>query len=322
NDLLIADNRFFRNGRGSVFDHNIYLDESGGATTGGRILRNELYRSSARDTGICGGTSLVVHGEHTDLLIEDNLIYEDIGAANQGCWGIGVNAGYAETEGFVRVIIRGNTIRNVGNTAIGISSCVDCIVENNVIEHQQAFDMFGIFAPTGGAGGNDLPMDHLTVRNNSIYTSNGDSIGIYVGGQGTGHVIVSNAIQANISGGSWACLSMPLPGGAYAAINNNVCGYAPASGREWEEGSGNIAAWRAASGFDLASKAMAPGFASPGAPGHNLSAASATSAMVDAGHASLSAQRDVYGILRSPPPDAGAHEFGFSDTIFVNGFEQ
>lgn len=322
NDMLLADNRFLRNVRGTVFDHNVYLDESSGATTGARVVRNELYRSAARDSGSCEGISLVVHGEHTDLLVGDNLIYEDIGAATQGCWGIGINAGYAETEGFVRAIVRGNTIRNMGNTGIGISSCVDCIVENKGIEHQQPFDMFGIFAPTGGAGANDLQMTRLTVRNNSIYTSNGDRIGIYVGGEGTGHVIVSNAIQADISSGSWACLSMPLPTNACAAIDNNIRGYAPASGREWEQGSGSIAAWRTASGFDLASQAVTPGFASPGAPGHNLSAHTAASALVDAGHPTRSAPRDLYGVLRSAPPDAGAHEFGVESTLFANGFEQ
>lgn len=69
-------------------------------------------------------------------------------------------------------------------------------------------------------------------------------------------------------------------------------------------------------------QAVTPGFASPVAPGHNLSARTAASAMVDAGHPTPSAPRDLYGVLRSAPPDAGEHEFGVEATLFANGFEQ
>ncbi|MBL0163017.1 MAG: right-handed parallel beta-helix repeat-containing protein [Xanthomonadales bacterium] len=323
NDLLIADNLFSGNGGANNRDHNIYISESGGQTNHIRILRNELYRSSMGNGSTCLGTSLVVHGYTSDLLIEGNLVHEDIGGAGQGCWGISLTAGGTdEAEGFPRAIVRGNTIRNVGNTAIALSSCVDCIIENNIIEHEQPFEVTGISAPALGHDGNDLMMTHLTVRNNSIYTTaNQDSLGIKVGGEGTQHVIVSNAIQATNTSGLFACLSLNLPTSAYAAVNNNVCGYVAGGGREWEEGSGSLSAWRTASGFDLASLAVAPGFASPGAPTHDLRAASIGAAMVDAGHLTLSAPREFFGNLRGASPDAGAHEFGSNDVIFANGFE-
>ncbi|MDZ4812115.1 MAG: right-handed parallel beta-helix repeat-containing protein [Pseudomonadota bacterium] len=321
-DLLIADNRFLRNGSGTVFEHNVYLAESGGATTGVRVVRNELYRSAASTSGNCEGVPLVVHGEYTDLLVEDNLIYEDIGGVAQGCWGISLTAGgNSGPEGFVRAIVRGNTIRNVGNVGIALSSCVDCIVENNRIEHQQAFGVFGVFAPALARANNDLAMTRMTVRNNSIYTTAADSVGVRVGGEGAQHVVVSNALHANYTSGPWACLSLDLPTNAYTAVDNNVCGYATGAGREWEEGSGTIGAWRTASGFDLASQAVSPGFASAGAPAHNLTAASALSPMVGAGHPTRSAPLEFYGNSRSAPPDAGAHQFGSSPSLFGNGFE-
>lgn len=321
-DLLIADNRFSGNGGANVFDHNLYLSESGGQTTGIRILRNVLYRSSVGSGTTCMGTSLVAHGYHSDLLVENNLVYEDIGSAGEGCWGISLTAGGTdEAEGFVRAVVRGNTIRNVGNTAIALSSCVDCIIENNRIEHAQAFGVYGVSAPALGRGANDLPMTRLTVRNNSIYTTANESLGIRLGGEGTGHVIVSNAMQSTIASGFWACLSMDLATSAYAAVDNNVCGFSTGFGRDWEQGSGDLVAWRAASGFDLSSVAALPGFAAAGVPTHDLTAALPTSPMVNAGHPTRSAATEFHGNQRGANPDAGAHEYGVSAVLFRHGFE-
>lgn len=317
-DLLIADNFFSGNGGANVFDHNIYISESGGQTTGIRILRNELYRSSIGDGDICFGVSLVAHGYHTELQVENNLVYEDVGGATQGCWGIGLTAGGTpEAEGFVRAIVRGNTIRNVGNTAIALSGCVDCIVENNRIEHEQAFQVWGIQATDFGREANDLTMTRLTVRNNSIYSTASESVAIRIADEGVGHVIVSNAMQS--TGGSWACLDLPLPTSAYATVDHNVCNAGP--GSEWEKGSGNLAAWQMASGFDASSEAALPGFAGAGAPAHNLNAVSPTSPMVDAGHPTLSSAMEFHGSPRVGSPDAGAHEYGVVPSIFADGFE-
>ena len=320
NDLLIADSRFLRNGTGTVFLHNIYLSESGGPTQNVRVLRNELYRSAATASGRCEGVSLVVHGQHTDLLIEGNLVREDVGGTEQGCWGIALTAGGNDgPEGFVRAIVRGNTIRDVGNTAIALSSCVDCIVENNRILHTQAYGTIGINAPALGHAANDLSMTRLTVRNNSMYTTAAESIGVRVGGEGNQHVIVGNALQSVNGSGSWACLSLDLPASAYSAVDNQVCGYVSGAGREWEEGSGALSAWRTASGFDLVSQATPPGFVGPAAL--DFSAQSATSPMVGSGHPTRSAPLEFYGFPRSPPPDSGAHEFGVGPSLFRDGFE-
>lgn len=317
-ELLIADNLFSGNGRANVFDHNVYISESGGQTTGIRVLRNELYRSSVGDGDVCYGVSLVVHGYHTDLLIEDNLVYEDLGRATQGCWGIGLTAGGTpEAEGFVRAIVRGNTIRNVGNSAIALSSCVDCIVENNRIEHEQPFQVWGVQATDFGRDAGDLTMTRLIVRNNSIYSTAGESVGVRIADEGDGHVIVSNAMQS--TGPNSACLDLPLATTAYPTVDHNVCSSGP--GSEWEKGSGDLQTWRAATGFDVASLATLPGFADAGAPAHDLTAASAASPMVDAGHPTLSAATEFRGKPRVGSPDAGAHEHGVTPSIFADGFE-
>jgi hypothetical protein len=319
-DLLLSGNRFAGNGTGTVFQHNVYLSQSNGPTQRVRVLRNELYRSAAVASGSCQGGSFAVHGEHTDLLIEGNLIREDVGGADPACWGLGVTPAYATPEGFVRTIIRGNTFRNVGNVAIALASCQDCVVENNVIASEQSFGGIGIAAPAVARASDDLPMTRLTIRNNALYLTAASSIGIRLGDEGNQHVVVSNALQSTTSGGSWSCLSLNLAFGAYAAVDNNVCGFVAGPGREWEQGSGGLASWRAASGFDMASSASLPGFAAPAAPDYTLEAASAAAAIVGTGHPLASSPLEFYGGPRNPPPDAGAYQFGTTDVLFRDDF--
>jgi hypothetical protein len=122
--------------------------------------------------------------------------------------------------------------------------------------------------------------------------------------------VVSNALQSTATSGTWACLSFDLPFASYAAVDNNVCGYVTGAGREWEQGSGALASWRAASGFDFASQAAAPGFAAPSGPTYDLSSGSTSAPMVGAGHATQSSPTEVLGGPRGSPPDAGAYQRG------------
>ncbi len=163
-------NDFENNGTTAIFDHNIYVSGSGGGQTHGiRVVGNRLYRSALDTSGVCRGVSLVVHGEHDDLRIEGNEIWEDVGFAGGGCWGIAVDNGYGSAEGFTNVVIAGNTVRNVGNLAIGVGACADCTIENNVIVHDQDFGITAIAAPDRSLGAGDLPQDDIVVRNNSIW---------------------------------------------------------------------------------------------------------------------------------------------------------
>jgi hypothetical protein len=143
------------------------------------------------------------------------------------------------------------------------------------------------------------------VRNNSILiTSRGT--GIQLNTEGTNHTVVSNAIRYTGSNTGWNCLRADLPASSYTAIDNNVCGY---SVGEWADGVGNLAAWQSA-GWGTNSQAADPGFTSSA----NLAPAAATSAIVNAGHPSLSATRDFYNNSRDALPDAGAYEWVFNGT--------
>jgi hypothetical protein len=315
----ILDSTFEGNGTVAVFDHNIYVSGSSGGQTEGMVVRgNRLYRSALDRSGTCRAVSLVVHGQHRDLLIAGNEVWEDVGRAGPGCWGIAVDPGYGSAEGFIDVTIRGNRVSHTGNVLIGVAACQGCVIENNVIVHAQDYGARAIAAPDRDLGPGDLEQDRVVVRNNSIWIAGGGGSAIHLGGQGDEHQAVSNAIHYAGTSGSFNCFELGLPLAAYAAIDHNLCHTPAAPAAEWADGHGDLAAWVAASGFDASSSTNDPGFAAPQAG--DLSAAAADAAMVDAGHPTLSSPIEIGGFARGAAPDAGAHEWGV-EVIFIDGFE-
>jgi len=145
NDCVIDNNKFTNNGFSKkILNHNIYI--SGSNNSGITISNNTLTKSAFVD-GKCAGVSLVVHGVVKDLTIKDNTVFEDIGAAEQTCWGISVDPGYATEESFSNVVISGNKITNVGNVGIGCASCTDLQILNNTITHVQDFGFTAVRVP-------------------------------------------------------------------------------------------------------------------------------------------------------------------------------
>ena len=308
-DSQILNTMFEGNGDASVFDHNIYLSGSnGGETRGIRIIGNRLYRSAQGGTGRCGGVSLVVHGEHRDLLVEANEVWEDLGTADPTCWGIAIDPGYSSPEAFYDVVVRGNIVRNVGNLAIGMASVVNGLIENNVIIQENSFGFRAIAAPNRSAAPDDLVLDQITVRNNSIWIVDAPGHAIALGGSGANHVVVSNAIQYRGSDPRFSCFGFDLPLPAYLAIDNNVCDFALAPGAEWSFGHGTspdpLSAWRL-SGFGAASQNTDPGYVD--AAGGNLNP-TAGSPLIDQGQLVLSSPIDHTGAVRDAFPDVGAYE--------------
>jgi hypothetical protein len=196
---------------------------------------------------------------------------------------------------------------NVGNLGIGVAACPDCIIENNVVVQQQSFGSMGISVPDRDRDSLDEMSQNVTVRNNSLYMSSNDSVGIYVGEEGTSHVVVNNAIYFAGSG-NFSCFDFNLPTGSYEAIDNNLCYYPNSSVAQWEAGSGDLNAWRTASGFDMNSIVANPLFVSPGPTLHGLNLSSGSPA-INAGHASLSSSQDMFGVSRDASPDIGAYEY-------------
>ena len=293
-DLLIENNYFENNGGGTVFDHNIYVAGDSRVT----IRNNELYRASLDGSGNCNGVSLVGHGIINDLLIEGNTIYEDVGKANQTCWGIAISPSYTDTaESYDNLIIRGNRVENMGNVSIVTSACQNCTIENNVIVQQQSFGTAGV-AVRPFAAAEDAISSNIVIRNNSIATTTG--LGIEVN-EGSGHTIVSNAIQMTGSDVNWNCFNMPLPSSSYDAIDYNICGYGAGS---WATSAATLAAWQSL-GWGTNSTAADPGFTSS----TDLRPASETAVIVNAGHLTLSSTTDFAGNGRDALPDVGAYEW-------------
>lgn len=303
---VIENNRFENNayadepGRG----HNISWTGSQGATNNSRISGNILYRNAIVG-GSCQAVSLVAHGTHSDLVIEDNLIYEDIGRAAPSCWGIGVDNGNPSSEEFQRLLVRRNRIIDVGNLGIGCTSCTNSIIENNVIIHTQAHSIRAIAVPNRQRGAEDSITTGVTVRNNSILMASSGSA-ITVGtDEGSGFVVVSNAIHYTGIQNSFNCLNLPLPAASYEAVDYNLCFFSGVNA-EWEEGSGTepnaLDAWRSESGFDANSMFLDPLFSSALVP--------SAEGVIGAAHPTLSASDDIIKSVRDSSPDIGAYEVG------------
>lgn len=309
----IFDSVFDGNGSGSIFHHNVYL-ASEAEIVGMQVVGNVVRNNSLDPAGRCSSASLAGHGRLTDLLIEGNLVTEDPGTANNGCWGITIDPAYSSAEQFLRMVIRGNTVRNVGNVSIGTASCIDCVIESNQIIQQSAIGGSAIEIPNRLPGSGDAIDTGMTIRNNSIAYADG-GIGISIGLNGTGHRIVNNAVAALSSGID--CFATDLPSSAFLAMDYNLCD-AGISGN-WAFGVGDLAAWQASSGLDTNSTAADPQFRDPASG--DLSAASAASPMIGSGLASESAALAIDGQPRDAQPDRGAHEWR-DDLIFASGFEQ
>ncbi len=303
-DCGVERTRFVNNGFAeATFNHNIYFT---GASVGMRAVQNELYQSAVVD-GACQGVSLVVHGSHDRLLIDGNIVREDIDAVGEGCWGISVDAAYGRPEGFTNVRIQNNTVINVGNTAIGVSACQDCIIEGNVIIQEQSLGANAIAAPVREDMPDDLPMERVTIRNNSIYAGPQSGIrAVKLGRRGSGHVMVSNAVH-HAGVGSYTCFDLDLEPQAYDEVDHNLCFTQAQEPPTWNANVGTLDQWRAMSGFDTNSAIIEPGFADP--ESMDLRPSGADAPMVNAGHASMSSSRAHDGKERDEEPDIGAFEF-------------
>jgi hypothetical protein len=259
-NLVIDGNYFDNNGHnvrgGDPFHHTIYLE--GASSKDIWVTNNEIHRSTmsggASGTGNCSGTILVAHGGFDGLTIENNYI----DAPSGGCWGLSLTGGGLPRYCYFRnTAIRRNRIQNVGNMSLGVESCTNCVIEDNLIVAGP--DPSGIVVPTSACTctkGCDTNTGAI-IRNNTIYFP-GSAPGIAairVTTEGTGHVVANNAILVEKGSGT-SCFSLPLPKSSYRLVDHNLC---YGAGR-WELSRGSLSAWRAATGFDTSSLDAAPKF--------------------------------------------------------------
>lgn len=237
----------------AILNHSIYF---AGTASGMFARKNHLYRSAVLD-GKCRGAPLVAHGQLTGLVIEDNTVREDLGHADASCWGIAVDTGYEDrSEAFRDVLIRGNDVLNVGNLGIGLNACQGCIIEKNLVVHEQPFGSTLIAVPDRPRSANDLEMGSVLVQNNTLISrSSAGAVGIRVGGEASGHVVRNNALLS-VGTGRLTCFSYDLPNARYASREGNVCH--ASNGSAWTEAIGKLGAWQQASGADHSSSDADP----------------------------------------------------------------
>jgi len=141
------------------------------------------------------------------------------------------------------------------------------------------------------------------VRNNTLFAKTSSRvIGISLGGEATGHVVVSNALLSKGSG-QFDCFAYDLADRNYAARDNNLC-HAANEG-SWLDGGVSLVSFRGSNAADLLSLDVDPLFVSTAAP-YDFTP-KAGSPLLDAGH-SLSATSDFGGHARGSMPDIGAIE--------------
>jgi hypothetical protein len=309
-DLLIQNCWFENNGFAeAVFNHNIYISGEGVRE---RVIDNVLI-NSAMVEGQCQGVSLVVHGVHRDLTIEHNIIQEDSGAAGGGCYGIAVDAGYGTPEVFRNVIIRRNFIVNVGFVGIGVSSCRNCLIENNLIIQNQHGGGTGIAAPDRSFSEEDTAADSITVRNNTVCFGAivSSATGIQISDQGSHHWCVNNLVFMAGTKTTGSYFSFNLPSSSYSLVDYNL-GFGGAANVRWEEKVGTLATWSSQSGWDAHSLRADPLF--PDSAGTFFTPPLGSPA-ISAALASAAPVNDYTGALRDNSPDIGALEYRSQATI-------
>ena len=311
-DFELSYNYWDGNGSSNMFDHTLYFG-SGSQLNRISAVGNYIHGQFG---SACLGAPVVAHAQIDGLLFKDNFVVVDAAAAQSGCWGIAFNnrTGATHPQYYRNAVFSGNTVVNGGNTALTISSCPGCVIENNlVIQNWPVGGSVGISVPgyaQDAARGDDLNTANI-IRNNTVWFGpavTGTSTGITVAIEGANHVVANNSVISRQASGTVNCFRYDLPLSAYTAIDHNHC-HSASTSLKWEYTRGSLDAWlsfASASGFDQASFVADPLLAADGSD----FVPPADSPLVGAGSASLGALTDYRGKPRPSPPAIGAFEPG------------
>lgn len=310
--VALVDNTFTRNGGDDFVHHNVHFDCAAGCTELS-IRGNEITDSSPDEDGICFMPALGVFGVAETVDIADNHIHQPLGRVSQGCDGIAVGpARRGAVEGFSAVTVRGNRVINMGGTAIGLSACVGCLVENNVVVQEQALTFKGIVGPDRRLQPEDRELDAFVIRNNSIWIGRQIdtlAIAIQIYRQGRSHQIVNNAIVNVSQGFNACCIDQDGDLTRYDDISHNVCLLADDNPRAaWALGYSSLARWQD-TGFGTNSLEADPAYTAPMGPDFDLRPMGPDSPLVGTAKPTASPSTDLTGRARDEMPDIGAYEY-------------
>ena len=309
-DLVIENNILDRNGATPILDHDLYIS----SVTRGVIRNNTITRSVLDSNGKCTGSVIVVHGAVDGLMIENNKIVQPSGGSMPTCFGIEVSGGYDDAQGaeyFHDVVIRGNSVVNVGYIGIGARNCARCVVENNALVWTGSGGSQAISMYMNSPSSYDERGGSLTIRNNSIFMQDASSSpgAIRLLNEGAKHTVTSNLIVfGSATAGAATCFDTSTYAiGDFAAFDNNLC-FRQGGTVAYSAAYATLAAAKLA-GFDVHGINADPLLAAnPSAANNYNMAIRSTSPAVNTGSQALSAVKDITGRLRDAAPDMGAWE--------------
>jgi hypothetical protein len=239
------------------------------------------------------------------MLIQGNLVTEDVGTAQEGCWGIALNPAYDTPEGFTNVTILGNTVVGVGNAPIELESCQNCVVEDNLVIDTDAYGSGISVHPTSGSeSSGDLPLNAVQVLNNTVYAVGTEGVGITVGGEGSNYVVAGNAVVGTAAT-EWSCFSLDLATSAYYS-DHNLCWDAAYAPGVWNKDMA-LADWQTKTGLDTHSLYADPMFKNAAVSSYDFTALPG-SPLIGAGDPTKGSTVDIAGKTRPSPPDIGAYQ--------------
>ncbi len=172
-DHTFIDGNTAMNNGGFGGAHNYYLAGHWKTDTKNYVFqRNKSYSNAPRngkDGGGCSRGAIVVHGYIENLFFVDNVIEEEKGTSELGCWGFPVDDGRLDswgTESFPNLTYTGNVGKYTGNLLMGITSSDDALVGWNEGTLEAEKDAIGFAAPNKENG--STPINKITVVHNKF----------------------------------------------------------------------------------------------------------------------------------------------------------
>lgn len=293
--------------------HSIYDTCNNNKTCYNRHYRNITITNNGEYSGICESVPFVVHGIIYGMIIEYVTVYQDPNTSSTGCWAINVDDGYLGVypEGLYNVIVRNNTLINVGGNAIACSACDNFLIENNTIVHNHNVALYGILIPDRQFYAGNATTTRATVRNNTFYFSTTPrySGGIAMYNVDRGNNAGNNlTVQGNIIyfgtavfAGDYTCFdTRTLTLSNFDNFSNNTC-YDVSGNGTWDLRGTPIDSNRLTTN---------PQITTPSAGNsYNVAPSSGASPSVDSANSTYSSPYDINRCPRSSTPDRGSTEY-------------
>ncbi len=310
--------------------------------TGVVIRNNTISDGNYTALGACNLAHIIFHGDYTNVLVENNLIYETTTSSSNVCSAIDLTSGgYSAPEDYEKfngVTIRGNTGLNL-SYGIALDLSVSALVENNYMHITYPSGAIGgiimrgkNFVP-GTIGSSTLPANRQNpsqnvIRYNTVFVTApmGGSWGIALNRNtgdpttGVNHALYGNVVVLGSSATvDTMCFNTQFLtiSSQFSRKDRNACYYLGASVPKWENTSSlaTIQAGGMADKSDLNSLMAASADPTTGQPflltPLSSPAIGTSSALKNAGYAAIGPRTSWGAAVRTDATkDIGAYEFG------------